>query len=268
VNPRTRRTALFAIAAIAIAASVNALAHSYAGLYAWALHHRLTGWQAVSWPAEIDVFLAVGELALYVAYLDGWPVRQRIWPWTTTLVGLIVSVAGNVGHIQPLPGHPVLPADRLTAAASPLAAFAGLTVGLLVLRMNRQRTSADPEPGAVDHGHQLSAIPEHANGLPPALAPRVAGPTAEAAQDQAQQPVPGAATDGQPGPIAGGASPLLQDAVFIYRTAAARGERLTQRDLARTLRGRGHRFPNQNLRSIAVAIGLRHPVQQLPADGG
>ena len=196
MNPRTRRTALFAIAAIAIAASVNALAHSYAGLYAWALHHRLTGWQAVSWPAEIDVFLAVGELALYVAYLDGWPARQRLWPWTTTLVGLIVSVAGNVGHIQPLPGHPVLPADRLTAAASPLAAFAGLTVGLLVLRMNRQRTGADPEPGAVDHRHQLSAMPEHANGLRPALAPWVAGPVAEAAQDQAQQPMPSAVSDG------------------------------------------------------------------------
>jgi hypothetical protein len=29
----------------------------------------------MSWPAEIDVFLAVGELALYVAYLDGWPAR-------------------------------------------------------------------------------------------------------------------------------------------------------------------------------------------------
>jgi hypothetical protein len=57
-------------------------------------------------------------------------------------VGLGVSVAGNVGHIQPLPGHPVLPADRLTAAASPLAAFAGLTVGLLVLRMNCQYMSA------------------------------------------------------------------------------------------------------------------------------
>ena len=67
--------------------------------------------------------------------------------------------------------------------------------------------------------------------------------------------------------ITSGESPLLQDAVFIYETAAARGERLTQRDLARTLRGRGHRFPNQNLRSIAVAIGLRHPGQQLPADG-
>jgi hypothetical protein len=269
VNPHSRRTALYAIAAIAIAASVNALAHSYAGLYAWALHHRLTGWQAVSWPAEIDVFLAVGELALYVAYLDGWPARQRLWPWATTLAGLVVSVAGNVGHIQPLPGHPVLPADRLTAAASPLAAFAGLTVGLLVLRMNRQRTRAGPEPGAVEHGHQLSAIPEHANGLRPVLAPRVAEPVADTAQDQARQPMPGAVSDGcaGSGPITSGESPLLQDAVFIYRTAAARGERLTQRDLARTLRGRGHRFPNQNLRAIAAAIGLGHPAQQLPADG-
>ena len=269
MNPRTRRTALFAIAAIAIAASVNALAHSYAGLYAWALHHRLTGWQAVSWPAEIDVFLAVGELALYVAYLDGWPARQRIWPWTTTLAGLVVSVAGNVGHIQPLPGQPVLAADRLTAAASPLAAFAGLTVGLLVLRMNRQHTDIHPEPGAVDHEHQLSAVPERGNGLWPALAPWVAGPVAGAAEDQAQQPTPSAVSDGcaGSGPITSGGSPLLQDAVSIYRTAAARGERLTQRDLARTLRGRGHRFPNQSLRAIAAAIGLRRPAQQLPADG-
>ena len=75
------------IGAIAIAASVNALAHSYAGLYDWAVHHRLGGWQAMSWPAEIDVFLAVGELALYVAYLDGWPARQRLWPWATALTG-------------------------------------------------------------------------------------------------------------------------------------------------------------------------------------
>jgi len=62
MNPRTRRMALYAIGAIAILGSVNALAHSYAGLYEWAVHHRLTGWQATSWPAEIDVFLAVGSL--------------------------------------------------------------------------------------------------------------------------------------------------------------------------------------------------------------
>ena len=43
MNPRTRRAALCAIGAIAILASVNALAHSYAGLYEWAVHHRLTG---------------------------------------------------------------------------------------------------------------------------------------------------------------------------------------------------------------------------------
>ena len=139
MNPRTRRTALYAIGVIAILASANALAHSYAGLYDWAVHHRLTGWQAMSWPAEIDVFLAVGELALYVAYLDGWPVRQQIWPWTTALVGLAVSIAGNVGHIQAQPGQPVILADRLTAATSPVAAFAGLTVGLLVLKMTRNR---------------------------------------------------------------------------------------------------------------------------------
>src|SRR6266700_397835 len=104
--------------------------------------------------------------------------------------GSAVSVAGNVGHIQPAPGHAIALTDRLTAAASPLAAFAGLTVGLLVLRMNRQRTGADPEPGAVDHGHPLPAMPEHANGLRPALAPWVAGTVEEAAKDQAQHHAP------------------------------------------------------------------------------
>ena len=54
--------------------------------------------QATSWPAEIDVFLAVGELAFYVAYLDDWPARQRIWPWTTALTGPAVSIAANIGH--------------------------------------------------------------------------------------------------------------------------------------------------------------------------
>ena len=98
----------------------------------------------MSWPAEIDVFLAVGELALYVAYLDAWPARQRIWPWATALTGLAVSVAGNVGHIQAVPGDPVTVADRVTAATSPLAAFAGLSVGLLVVKMTRQHSARRP----------------------------------------------------------------------------------------------------------------------------
>jgi hypothetical protein len=140
MNPRPRLAALYAIGAIAILASGNALAHSYAGLYDWASTHRLNAWQSLSWPAEIDVFLVIGELALYVAYLDGWSGRHKIWPGATTIAGLIVSIIGNVGHIQPLPGQPVTFADRLTAATSPLAAFAGLTIGLLVLKMTRQRS--------------------------------------------------------------------------------------------------------------------------------
>jgi hypothetical protein len=49
---------------------------------------------------------------------------------------------------------------------------------------------------------------------------------------------------------------LLRDASAIYREAAARGERLSQRTLARQLRGHGHRFPNGHLRWIAASIGL------------
>ena len=144
MNPRSRRVALCGIGVVAVLASLDALAHSYAGLYGWAVHHRLGGWQAWSWPAEIDVFLVAGELALYVAYLDAWPGRQRMWPWITAVTGLAVSVAGNVGHIQPLPGVPATMADRVTAAVSPVAAFAGLMIGLLVLKMSRLQRVAEP----------------------------------------------------------------------------------------------------------------------------
>ncbi len=231
MNPRTRRAALQAIGAIAIAASVNALAHSYAGLYDWAVHHRLGGWQAMSWPAEIDVFLAVGELALYVAYLDGWPARQRLWPWATALTGLAVSVAGNIGHIQAGPGHTVILADRLTAATSPLAAFTGLSVGLLVVKMTRQPACA-PSRGTVP------AAPLALAGLPagPEWSVRdsqLSGTAGETGDDLAGQ-----------GSDAPGREPRLLDAASaIYQDAAARGERLSQRMLARQLRGHGHRFP-------------------------
>jgi hypothetical protein len=232
VNARTRKAALYAIAAIAILASANALAHSYAGLYDWAVHHRLAGWQAMSWPAEIDVFLAVGELALYVAYLDGWPTRQRVWPWATALTGLAVSVAGNVGHIQAAPGQPVILADRLTAATSPLAAFAGLTVGLLVLKMTRQHAATRPR-----HASTPAMLV-----LAPPLAPAVlrVQPTQDA----------GGSADVGPDPR------LLRDASVILQNASARGQRLSQRSLARELRGHGHHFPNDHLRLIAESVGL------------
>jgi hypothetical protein len=242
VNPRTRRAALQAIGAIAIAASVNALAHSYAGLYDWAVHHRLGGWQAMSWPAEIDVFLAVGELALYVAYLDGWPARQRMWPWATALTGLAVSIAGNIGHIQALPGHPVILADRLTAATSPLAAFAGLSVGLLVLKMTRQHASGPAQGKAAALALSVHPVtPEWT-----AWHGKIGRPDRKTGSDLTRLSDDGTGPDPR----------VLDAASAIYQDAAARGERLSQRMLARQLRGHGHRFPNQDLRRIADSIGL------------
>jgi hypothetical protein len=246
VNRRTRRAALQAIGAIAIAASINALAHSYAGLYDWAVHHRLAGWQAMSWPAEIDVFLAVGELALYVAYLDGWPARQRMWPWATALTGLAVSIAGNIGHIQALPGHPVILADRLTAATSPLAAFAGLSVGLVVLKMTRRRDGALP-------GETISAAALDLSARAARTGPHPSPAALAIADGNATQPE---CTDRC---ADGGAVPahrLLEAANAIRLEAATRGERLSQRMLARRLRSHGHRFPNEHLRHIADRAGL------------
>jgi hypothetical protein len=247
VNRRSRRLALYAIGTIAILASANALAHSYAGLYDWAVHHRLGGWQAKSWPAEIDVFLAVGELALYVAYLDSWPARLRIWPWTTALIGLAVSVAGNIGHIQAEPGQPVILADRLTAATSPLAAFAGLSVGLLVVKMTRQ--------GANSHARQPGTNAALVLAPDPASSGQVAAPTIPA-------PVVIRTTVPDDWPADGerdGTKPntsLLRDATAICQHAAACGERLSQRALARQLRLRGHQFPNDHLQQIAQSVGL------------
>jgi len=247
VNPRSRRLALYAIGAIAILASANALAHSYAGLYDWAVHHRLGGWQAKSWPAEIDVFLAVGELALYIAYLDGWPAQQRIWPWMTALIGLAVSVAGNIGHIQAEPGQPVILADRLTAATSPIAAFAGLSVGLLVVKMTRQSVNSRLRRSGTSTTLVL-ASPTPGTGQvasPTAPVPVVIGSTVS---DNRSEDGEGDGANPHPG--------LLRDATAICQHAAACGERLSQRALARQLRQHGHRFPNDHLHRIARSVGL------------
>ncbi len=279
MNPRTRRAALYAIGAIAILASANALAHSYAGLYDWAVHHRLTGWQAMSWPAEIDVFLAVGELALYVAYLDGWPARQRIWPWTTALVGLAVSIAGNIGHIEPLPGQPVILADRLTAAASPIAAFAGLTVGLLVLKMTCQQPASRPpianaavEPATHAAGSGWLSRRAAGSVMPVDGRHEVAGQGAVSVRSPVRtgtvrngpvgwQPAEPGGDGGSPSAPHWGAGTmerqaLLRDARLIFQAAASKGERVSQRMLASQLRGSGHRFSNQHLQAIAASAGL------------
>ena len=114
-----RRVALVTIAAVIAAASLTSFAESYRGLYDWAREHGLSGLWAAAWPLQLDTFIAVGELALFVALADRWAARSRTGAWRVTLLGLAASVAGNVGHV-----HSHLLSDRATAAVPPLAAAA------------------------------------------------------------------------------------------------------------------------------------------------
>jgi len=141
---RTPRTiALAAIAALVGAASLVSFAESYRGLYEWALRHSLRGAWAYAWPLQVDVFIAVGELALFVALADRWDVRSRAGAWLVTLAGLAVSVAGNVGHVA---SHDL--ASRITAAVPPLASAAALAVGLGVLKRVVAARHQDARAGA------------------------------------------------------------------------------------------------------------------------
>jgi Protein of unknown function (DUF2637) len=94
-----RKAALAAITLLVAAASVASFAESYRALLDWASRHGLRGAWAFAWPLQVDTFIAVGELALLVALADSWPVRSRAAAWCVTLLGLVVSVAGNVGHV-------------------------------------------------------------------------------------------------------------------------------------------------------------------------
>lgn len=124
-----RLIALVLIAVLVLAASLVSFAESYRGLYLWAIRHGISGQWAYAWPVQVDTFVAVGELALFVAMVDQWRMRQRAGAWTVITAGLLVSVAGNIGHVA---GHSLT--NRATAAVPPLAASAALAVGLSVLK--------------------------------------------------------------------------------------------------------------------------------------
>ncbi len=124
-----RKAALAAITILVTVASVASFAESYRGLYIWASRHDLHGIWALAFPAQVDVFVAVGELALLVALADGWSKSSRTGAWAVTVIGLAVSVAANIGHVE---GHSIT--TRATAAVPPLAAAAALAVGLGVLK--------------------------------------------------------------------------------------------------------------------------------------
>jgi len=132
-----RKTALAAITFLVAASAIASFSESYRALYDWAHGHGLFGLWAIIWPLQVDVFIAVGEIALFVALADQWTFRSRVGAWVVTGLGLVVSVAGNVGHVQSGAWT-----SRGTAAVPPLAAAAALAVGLGVLKRVVAATNA------------------------------------------------------------------------------------------------------------------------------
>jgi hypothetical protein len=150
--------ALWAIAALIAAASIASFAQSYRGLWWWAREHGLGGFWAAAFPAQVDVFIAVGELALFVALARSWNRRSRVAAWVVTLAGLGVSVAGNVGHVA---SHDA--ASRVTAGVAPVAATVALAVGLGVLKRvvaggRRVPAGADTATPPTDTGRDKTAM--------------------------------------------------------------------------------------------------------------
>lgn len=154
-----RLAALSAIAAVIAMASAASFAESYRGLWLWARHHGLAGFWAGAFPLQVDAFIVVGELSLFIAMTDRWRLRDRAGAWAVALAGLAVSVAGNIGHVA---GGDLQ--TRGTAAVPPLAAFAALWVGLGVLKrtLNRPRQAAQ---GAAETVH--ASIPAQAGTFAP-----------------------------------------------------------------------------------------------------
>lgn len=129
--------ALWALAAIVLAATASAFAESYYGLREWALNHRVpAGWRANAWPLQVDAYILAGEIVLLVGAIRSWGLRARLLGWTLTGSGLAASVVWNAGHV----GADATSADHITAAVPPVAAVAGLMAGLAVIK----RLAADP----------------------------------------------------------------------------------------------------------------------------
>lgn len=141
-----RAAALWGIAVLIATATGSAFTESYRGLFEWAGHHNFSGFWAAAFPLQVDLFIAVGELVLFIAMLDSWQRRDQAGAWLVALLGLTVSVAGNVGHIA---AHDLQ--SRGTAAVPPVAAFGALWLGLGVLKRilrRRRAVTAEAAQGA------------------------------------------------------------------------------------------------------------------------
>jgi hypothetical protein len=88
---RPRGAALASISVLVVSAAIVSFAESYRALMIWATAHGLHGIWAALFPIQVDSFIAVGELALFVALADRWTVRSRCGAWLVTGLGLAVT---------------------------------------------------------------------------------------------------------------------------------------------------------------------------------
>lgn len=140
----THRISVALIGVFVLTATVDGFAQSWAGLYAWAIEHGLTGWKAQAFPGLVDLFILVGELGLFVLALEAHKLAGKLaWfdlavPGVAALAGWSVSLAFNVGHVaQDL-------TVQLTAAVPPIASMLGL---LVLLRTLHRFVMRSAEPG-------------------------------------------------------------------------------------------------------------------------
>src|SRR5450756_1976133 len=213
--------------------------HRDRGLFEWAQSHGLSGFWAAAFPLQVDLFIVVGELVLFVAMLDHWGHRDRAGAWLVALLGLAVSIAGNVG---PIHAHDLQ--SRGTAAVPPIAAFGALWLGLgvlkRILRRRRGKAAAVAQNAqAAAERDALAGVLDELTGAVLLLARQSAEPPVQPAPDTAQIALLGElleAVGGLGGQLAGsGREPVADDAesaaVASYRATALAGNPWSQRQL-------------------------------------
>jgi len=70
-----RQAATVLLGCLALGATVAAFGQSYWALVEWARNHHIP-WPA-TWPLLVDSFMAMGEVRLFIAALDGKPQGSR-----------------------------------------------------------------------------------------------------------------------------------------------------------------------------------------------
>jgi Protein of unknown function (DUF2637) len=142
----SRAIASWALAVLIFLATLDSFAQSYRGLWEFARHYLMIPEPfAAAWPLIVDVFLAIGEIRLFISAVDGDdPKRLRAWFWVLTGAGLAVSVAGNVAH-EGFNVHWYVMAGN---AVPPIAAGAALGAGLGLVKKAAAKAIADKRKAA------------------------------------------------------------------------------------------------------------------------